>query len=90
MMEVTKFGVRLKSSLPFVLDSILVLKRENLESEEISPGHFYIKKPDGAHGSILLRVRQAWLVLTNRAFAVQFMKDHVACAPKEYAEHIKE
>lgn len=77
-MERTKFGARMKPSLPVTIDSLLAADRDGMKNEEVLPGRWYIAKPRGAHGPLWKRAYHAWLVLTNRAMAVQFTSDHVA------------
>lgn len=83
-MDITKYGMRLKSHLPITIDSIAVNKRR-MDTEELFPGYYYITRPIKAYGPLWIRVYHAWLVLTNRAMAIQFSKDHFGMAPEEAA-----
>ena len=79
-MEITKFGMRLKRSLPVTIDSLMGVERRSLENDEIASGQFCIARPAGAYGSLWRRSYHAWLVLTNRAMATQFTRDHFEMA----------
>lgn len=75
----TNYGTKLKPELPVVIDSV---RRIEADVTEQFNGGWYIAKPAGAYGSVSRRLYHAWLVLTNRAMAMQFMRDHVALATK--------
>ena len=78
-MEVTKFGFRMKRHLPITIDSVK-LAHTRSEMEEVAPGSWFIAKPKGPYGPLWLRLYHAWLILTNRAIAVQFGQDHYRMA----------
>lgn len=75
----TPYGYKKKPHLPVTLDSVRVADRR-VELEELTEGGWYIAKPKEPHGPLWRRVLHAWLVLTNRAMAVQFSRDHLEMA----------
>lgn len=87
-MEITKFGTRLKPSLPVTIDSLKVSQGHALE--EVFPGSWFIAKPKGALGPLWKRLYHAWLVLTNRAIAIQFTRDHAEMAGQDTLKQDKD
>lgn len=78
-MRVTKYGARLKPWLPLTLDSVKAAAYTG-GREELHPGVWFITKPSGAYGPLWLRLYHAWLIISNRAMAIQFSRDHFTLA----------
>lgn len=79
--SVTRYGATLKKGLPITIDSICATARSNgAEFEEVLAESYFIARPEGGFGSIFGRLHHAWLVLTSKAFAVQFTRDHLEMA----------
>lgn len=86
MWYATNYGARCKRTLPITYDSIKAADTR-LNQDELLPGKFFTAKPAGSYGPIWMRLYHGWLVLTGKAFAVQFTEDHLRMAGIEVTKH---
>lgn len=59
-----------------LIDKIIKEKRINNKTVEINKEHFIAKPMPYYSWKIWKRIKDAYLVLTNKAFAVQYAKDY--------------
>lgn len=74
----TPLGAKLHKNLPVTIDSLR--SKEFNNTVELYKDHWYIDKGlNKIYNSFFKKLYHAWLILTNKAFAVQFTEDHIKC-----------